>query len=158
MHGIGAAAGMSSGRTSRSVALDDRSPAPPGDGFTDDRAPGPTGRSTACTVVTAEFLEHQRLTGNDLRRCVQHGFPGSSPAITGPCARHAGLDAYEDGVKAPVILASNQRGGAGRRAAGLLAGVRSGTAPDDLSGLLDAGVRRLGSRRRTGRSIVRDAE
>ena len=46
--------------------------------------PEDRGSHTICTVVTSEFLEHQRRIGNDLITSMpQHHFPGSRPAIAG---------------------------------------------------------------------------
>ena len=49
------------------------------DGFT-TTGPQDYGSHTVCAVVTAEFLEHQRRTGNDLSTPMpQYGFPGLKP-------------------------------------------------------------------------------
>ena len=49
------------------------------DGFT-TTGPDDLGSHTVCTVVTAEFLEHQRAVGNDLSTPMpQYGFPGLKP-------------------------------------------------------------------------------
>ena len=49
------------------------------DGFT-TTGPDDLGSHTVCTVVTAEFLEHQRQIGNDLSTpAPQFGFPGLQP-------------------------------------------------------------------------------
>lgn len=67
--------------------------------------PEDVGSHTVCTVVTAEFLEHQRLVGNDLITPMpQYGFPGLRPGDRwGVCAARW-LQSYEAGVEAPVIL------------------------------------------------------
>jgi uncharacterized protein (DUF2237 family) len=69
--------------------------------------PDDFGSHTVCTVVTAEFLEHQRSVGNDLSTPLpQFDFPGLKPGDRwGVCAGRW-LQAYEDGVKAPVVLAA----------------------------------------------------
>jgi uncharacterized protein (DUF2237 family) len=68
------------------------------------------GSHTVCTVVTAEFLEHQKSVGNDLSTPrPEFMFPGLKPGDRwGVCAGRW-LQAYDDGVKAPVVLkATNQ--------------------------------------------------
>ena len=67
--------------------------------------PDDLGSHTVCTVVTAEFLEHQKSVGNDLSTPhPQFGFPGLKPGDRwGVCASRW-LQAYADGVKAPVVL------------------------------------------------------
>ena len=47
--------------------------------------PEDRGSHTICAVVTAEFLEHQRRIGNDLRTpaCRSTGFPDSYREIAG---------------------------------------------------------------------------
>jgi uncharacterized protein len=74
------------------------------DGFT-TTGPEDIGSHTVCTVVTAEFLEHQRSVGNDLSTPMpQYGFPGLKPGDRwGVCAGRW-LQAYQDGVEAPVVL------------------------------------------------------
>lgn len=74
------------------------------DGFT-TTGPEDIGSHTVCTVVTAEFLEHQRSVGNDLSTPMpQYGFPGLKPGYRwGVCAGRW-LQAYQDGVEAPVVL------------------------------------------------------
>jgi uncharacterized protein (DUF2237 family) len=69
--------------------------------------PDDFGSHTVCTVVTAEFLEHQRSVGNDLSTPLpQFDFPGLKPGDRwGVCAGRW-LQAYEDGIKAPVVLAA----------------------------------------------------
>jgi len=67
--------------------------------------PDDLGSHTVCTVVTAEFLEHQKSVGNDLSTPhPQFGFPGLKPGDRwGVCASRW-LQAYADGIKAPVVL------------------------------------------------------
>jgi uncharacterized protein (DUF2237 family) len=74
------------------------------DGFT-TTGPDDIGSHTVCTVVTAEFLEHQRSVGNDLSTPMpQYGFPGLKPGDRwGVCAGRW-LQAYQAGVEAPVVL------------------------------------------------------
>ena len=74
------------------------------DGFT-NTGPEDIGSHTVCAVVTAEFLEHQRSIGNDLSKPPpQFGYPGLKPGDRwGVCAGRW-LQAYHDGVAAPVVL------------------------------------------------------
>jgi uncharacterized protein len=69
--------------------------------------PDDLGSHTVCTVITAEFLEHQRSVGNDLSTPLpQYGFPGLKPGDQwGVCAGRW-LQAYEAGAAAPVVLAA----------------------------------------------------
>lgn len=69
------------------------------------------GSHTVCAVVTQEFLEHQRSVGNDLiSPAPQWGFPGLQPGDRWCVVALRWLQAHEDGVAAPVVLAStNER-------------------------------------------------
>jgi uncharacterized protein (DUF2237 family) len=69
--------------------------------------PDDFGSHTVCTVVTAEFLEHQKSVGNDLSTPLpQFDFPGLKPGDRwGVCAGRW-LQSYEAGIKAPVVLAA----------------------------------------------------
>ncbi|MBI1379047.1 MAG: DUF2237 family protein [Frankiales bacterium] len=74
------------------------------DGFT-TTGPDDVGSHTVCTVVTAEFLEHQRRVGNDLSTPVpEYGFPGLVPGDRWAVCAARWWEAYADGVKAPVVL------------------------------------------------------
>jgi hypothetical protein len=65
------------------------------------------GSHTICAVVTAEFLAHQRGIGNDLATPQpQYQFPGLSPGDRWCVTARNWLRAHEDGVAAPVVLAS----------------------------------------------------
>ncbi|MBA3654226.1 MAG: DUF2237 domain-containing protein [Actinobacteria bacterium] len=69
--------------------------------------PEDVGSHSICAVVTAEFLEHQRSIGNDLATPMpQYGFPGLVPGDRWCVTARNWLRAYEDGVAAPVVLAS----------------------------------------------------
>jgi uncharacterized protein (DUF2237 family) len=73
--------------------------------------PEDVGRHTVCAVVTAEFLEHQRSVGNDLStpRPEWH-FPGLEPGDRWCVVAVRWLQAFQDGVAAPVVLAAtNER-------------------------------------------------
>jgi uncharacterized protein (DUF2237 family) len=73
--------------------------------------PEDVGLHAVCTVVTAEFLEHQRSVGNDLstpRR--EWGFPGLQPGDRWCVVAARWAQAYDAGMAAPVVLAStNER-------------------------------------------------
>jgi len=69
--------------------------------------PGDLGSHTICAVVSAEFLEHQRSTGNDLSTPVaQYGFPGLKPGDRWCVTAVNWLRSHEDGVAAFVVLAA----------------------------------------------------
>lgn len=66
-----------------------------------------SGMHTICAVVTAEFLEHQKGIGNDLSTPMPiYGFPGLNPGDRWCVTAPNWLVAFEDGVAAPVVLAS----------------------------------------------------
>ena len=65
------------------------------------------GSHTVCAVVTSEFLEHQRSIGNDLSTPMpQYRFPGLVPGDRWCVTAANWLRAYQDGLAAPVVLAS----------------------------------------------------
>jgi uncharacterized protein (DUF2237 family) len=65
------------------------------------------GSHTICAVVTHEFLAHQRDLGNDLSTAMpQYRFPGLSPGDRWCVTARNWLRAHQDGVAAPVVLAS----------------------------------------------------
>jgi uncharacterized protein len=69
--------------------------------------PEDMGSHTICAVVTSEFLEHQRGIGNDLSTPMpQYHFPGLGPGDRWCVTARNWLRAHEDGVAAPVVLAS----------------------------------------------------
>ena len=69
--------------------------------------PEDRGSHTICAVVTAEFLEHQRSIGNDLSTPMPHfGFPGLVPGDRWCVTATNWARAHDDGVAAPVVLAS----------------------------------------------------
>lgn len=69
--------------------------------------PEDLGSHTICAVVTQEFLEHQRAVGNDLSTPMpQYHFPGLRPGDRWCVVAARWLQAYEDGVAAPVVLAA----------------------------------------------------
>lgn len=70
--------------------------------------PEDLGRHTICAVVTAEFLEHQRLIGNDLLTPVpEYRFPGLRPGDRWCVTALNWLRAHRDGAAAFVVLASS---------------------------------------------------
>ena len=69
--------------------------------------PQDLGSHTICAVMTAEFLEHQRSIGNDLSTPMpQYRFPGLAPGDRWCVTAPNWARAYNDGVAAPVVLAS----------------------------------------------------
>lgn len=69
--------------------------------------PEDVGRHAVCAVMTAEFLEHQRLVGNDLLTPrPEWGFPGLQPGDRWCVVAARWAQAYDAGVAAPVVLAS----------------------------------------------------
>ena len=105
------------------------------DGYT-NTGPDDVGSHTDCAVVTADFLAHQALIGNDLSTPMpQYGFPGLQPGDQwGVCAGRW-LQSFEAGVAAPVVLRATNE--AALQFVPLDSLVESAAdAPDDLSGLL----------------------
>jgi uncharacterized protein (DUF2237 family) len=74
-------------------------------------SPENVGYHTICAVVTAEFLEHQRLIGNDLiTPNPQFGFPGLQPGDRWCVTARNWLRSHEAGKASPVVLAAtNER-------------------------------------------------
>ncbi|HEY3721954.1 MAG TPA: DUF2237 domain-containing protein [Acidimicrobiia bacterium] len=69
--------------------------------------PEDIGSHTVCAVVSGEFLEHQRGIGNDLSTPMpQFHFPGLVPGDRWCVTARNWLRAHNDGVAAPVVLAS----------------------------------------------------
>ncbi len=69
--------------------------------------PQDVGSHTVCAVVTRDFLDHQRRIGNDLSNPMPHyGFPGLVPGDRWCVTAANWLRAHNDGVAAPVVLAS----------------------------------------------------
>jgi len=65
------------------------------------------GNHSVCAVATPEFLEHQRRVGIDLSTPrPEYGFAGLRPGDRWCVCAARWLQAYEDGVAAPVVLAS----------------------------------------------------
>jgi uncharacterized protein (DUF2237 family) len=69
--------------------------------------PEDVGSHTICSVVTVEFLEHQRSIGNDLSTPMpQYHFPGLQPGDRWCVTAGNWLRAHLAGLAAPVVLAS----------------------------------------------------
>jgi uncharacterized protein (DUF2237 family) len=72
--------------------------------------PGDVGSHTVCAVVTEEFLEHQRATGNDLvTPRPEYRFPGLVPGDRWCVVAVRWLQAYQQGAAAPVVLAATHQ-------------------------------------------------
>ena len=69
--------------------------------------PEDVGSHTVCAVMTREFLEHQLEVGNDLvTPRPEWSFPGLQPGDRWCVVALRWAQAYNDGVAAPVVLAS----------------------------------------------------
>jgi hypothetical protein len=69
--------------------------------------PEDIGLHTVCAVVTSEFLQHQKQIGNDLTTPMpQFMFPGLLPGDRWCVTARNWLRAHDDGMAAPVVLAS----------------------------------------------------
>lgn len=69
--------------------------------------PEDVGSHTVCAVMTEEFLEHQRSTGNDLVTPLPaYQFPGLRAGDRWCVVAVRWLHSYRAGVAAPVVLAS----------------------------------------------------
>jgi uncharacterized protein len=69
--------------------------------------PEDLGSHTVCAVATREFLAHQQAVGNDLSTPMpEYRFPGLQPGDRWCVVAARWLQAYHDGVAAPVVLAA----------------------------------------------------
>jgi uncharacterized protein (DUF2237 family) len=69
--------------------------------------PEDLGSHTVCAVVTAEFLAHQRMVGNDLSTPrPEYLFPGLTPGDRWCVVAARWLQAHQAGVAPPVVLAA----------------------------------------------------
>jgi uncharacterized protein (DUF2237 family) len=69
--------------------------------------PQDAGSHTVCAVVTAGFLAHQQLVGNDLSSPrPEYSFPGLQPGDRWCVVAARWMQAYLYGAAAPVVLAS----------------------------------------------------
>jgi uncharacterized protein len=72
--------------------------------------PEDLGSHTICAVMTAEFLAHQQSIGNDLSTpMAQYRFPGLVPGDRWCVTARNWLRAHQDGMAAPVVLASTHQ-------------------------------------------------
>jgi uncharacterized protein (DUF2237 family) len=72
--------------------------------------PEDLGSHTVCAVMTEEFLRHQLAVGNDLVTPLPaYRFPGLVPGDRWCVVAVRWLQAHQDGVAAPVVLASTHR-------------------------------------------------
>ena len=73
--------------------------------------PEDLGTHGVCAVMTEEFLAHQKAIGNDLSTPrPEWSFPGLNPGDRWCVVALRWLQAYADGVPAPVVLAAtNER-------------------------------------------------
>ena len=73
--------------------------------------PEDVGLHAVCVVMTKEFLEQQQRVGNDLSTPrPEWQFPGLVPGDRWCVVAARWLQAYDDGVAAPVVLAAtNER-------------------------------------------------
>lgn len=72
--------------------------------------PQDAGSHTICAVMTTEFLEHQRSTGNDLVTPMpQYGFTGLVAGDRWCVVAARWLMAHRAGVAAPVVLAATNK-------------------------------------------------
>lgn len=99
--------------------------------------PEDLGRHAVCAVMTEEFLAHQKAVGNDLSTPhPEWSFTGLHPGDRWCVVAERWLQAYADGVPAPVVLASTNQ-----RALELIPidalRTNSVDVPDDLSALTD---------------------
>jgi uncharacterized protein len=97
--------------------------------------PEDAGLHAVCAVMTEEFLAQQAAIGNDLSTPIPaYEFPGLNPGDRWCVVAVRWLQAYQDGVAAPVVLASTNE-----RALELipleLLKEHSVDVPSDLSGL-----------------------
>lgn len=69
--------------------------------------PEDIGSHTVCAVMTGDFLAHQQRVGNDLSTPrPEWRFPGLQPGDRWCVVAVRWVEAYQDGVAAPVVLAS----------------------------------------------------
>jgi uncharacterized protein (DUF2237 family) len=106
------------------------------DGFT-TTGPDDIGSHTVCTVVTPEFLAHQRTIGNDLSTPYpQYGFPGLQPGDHWAMCASRWMESYDAGVKAPVLLRATNEAALVHVPIAALSECAA-DAPDDIAELLD---------------------
>ncbi|SDB81398.1 hypothetical protein GA0111570_103273 [Raineyella antarctica] len=100
-------------------------------------SPEDVGSHTICALMTAEFLEFQRQTGNNLVDPMpQYGFPGLHPGDPWCVVAPRWVHAYRAGVIAPVVLAATHEAALQYVTLEELAGVAADV-PDDISSIGD---------------------
>lgn len=98
-------------------------------------SPDDLGSHTICALMTAEFLEFQRQTGNNLIDPVpQYGFPGLHPGDPWCVVASRWVHAYRSGVIAPVVLAATHEAALAYVTLEELAGCAVDV-PDDISSI-----------------------
>ncbi|GAA1172185.1 DUF2237 domain-containing protein [Ornithinimicrobium humiphilum] len=98
--------------------------------------PEDVGVHGVCSVMTADFLEHQRQLGNDLvTPRPEWGFPGLRPGDRWCVVAARWLQSARAGLAAPVVLASTSEAVLEVVPLDLLR-AHAVDVPDDLSGLL----------------------
>lgn len=91
---------------------------------------------TICTVVTADFLEHQRDIGNDLLTPrPEWGFPGLRPGDRWCVVAPRWVESMQAGRAAPVVLAATNEAALAYVPLEILR-AHAVDVPDDPSGLL----------------------
>lgn len=82
------------------------------DGYA-NTGPEDLGSHTVCTVVSAEFLEHQKSVGNDLSTpMLEYGFPGLKPGDRWAVCAPRWQQAIDDGIRGDVVLAATNEAAA----------------------------------------------
>ena len=82
------------------------------DGYA-NTGPEDLGSHTVCTVVSAEFLAHQKSVGNDLSTpMLEYGFPGLKPGDRWAVCASRWQQAVDDGVPSDVVLAATNEAAA----------------------------------------------
>jgi uncharacterized protein (DUF2237 family) len=98
--------------------------------------PEDIGSHTVCTIVTAEFLEHQQAIGNDLSTPLpMYGFAGLRPGDRWAVCASRWLQSFDAGVKSPVLLRATNEAALEYVPIDALSEC-SADAPDDLSDLI----------------------
>lgn len=106
------------------------------DGYA-NTGPEDLGSHTVCVVATVEFLDHQKDVGNDLSTPMpQYGFPGLQPGDRWAVCAGRWQQAYDDGVRAPVVLRATNLAALDVASLDALSACAA-DAPDDASSLLD---------------------
>ena len=82
------------------------------DGYA-NTGPEDLGSHTVCTVVSVEFLEHQRSVGNDLSTpMLEYGFPGLKAGDRWAVCASRWQQAIDDDVTCDVVLAATNEAAA----------------------------------------------